>query len=90
MTLVYCLKFLNFNIWSVVYIIFKLSDFVSDLQRFIMILTDHLAKCEGNGIDYNTPWYKWVIERLQQIFLLVSIYRLLSLIFTSINRAIEQ
>lgn len=55
-----------------------------------MILTDHLAKCEGNGIDYNTPWYKWVIERLQQIFLLVSIYRLLSLIFTSINRAIEQ
>lgn len=48
-----------------------------------MILTDHLAKCEGNGIDYNTPWYKWVIERLQQIFLLVSIYGLLSLIFTN-------
>lgn len=38
-----------------------------------MILTDHLAKCEGNSIDYNTPWYKWVIERLQQIFLLVCI-----------------
>lgn len=43
-------------------------------QRFIMILTDHLAKCEGNSIDYNTPWYKWVIERLQQIFLLVCIF----------------
>ena len=41
------------------------------LQRFIIILTDHLAKCEGEGIDYQTPWYKWIIERLQEVFLLV-------------------
>lgn len=36
-----------------------------------MVLTEHLAKCESAGIDYNTPWYKWVIERLQHIFLQV-------------------
>jgi nuclear cap-binding protein subunit 1 len=36
-----------------------------------MVLTEHLARCESNGIDYNTPWYKWVIERLQHIFLQV-------------------
>ena len=40
-------------------------------QRFIMVLTEHLAKCESEGIDYNTAWYKWVIERLQHIFLQV-------------------
>ncbi|XP_062577791.1 nuclear cap-binding protein subunit 1-like [Saccostrea cucullata] len=63
--------------------------FLIIFYRFIMILTDHLAKCEGNGIDYNTPWYKWVIERLQQIFLLHHelvfryISTLESLLFTS-------
>ncbi|XP_064607939.1 nuclear cap-binding protein subunit 1-like [Liolophura sinensis] len=43
--------------------------FLIIFQRFIIILTNHLARCEGEGIDYNTPWYKWVSERLQQIFL---------------------
>ncbi|XP_046556398.1 nuclear cap-binding protein subunit 1-like [Haliotis rubra] len=43
--------------------------FLIIFQRFIILLTEHLARCEGAGIDYNTPWYKWVIERLQQIFL---------------------
>ena len=41
------------------------------LQRFIIILTDHLVQCEAEGRDYNTPWYKWVIERLHQVFLMV-------------------
>jgi len=40
-----------------------------------MVLSDHLASCESNGIDYNTPWYKWCIERLQQIFLIVSSHK---------------
>lgn len=46
--------------------------FLIIFQRFIIILTDHLAKCESDGSDYNTHWYKWVVERLQQVFLLVS------------------
>ncbi|KAK7116077.1 nuclear cap-binding protein subunit 1-like [Littorina saxatilis] len=63
--------------------------FLIIFQRFIMVLTEHLAKCESAGIDYNTPWYKWVIERLQHIFLqhheLVFKYinTLESLLFTS-------
>ncbi|XP_059175429.1 nuclear cap-binding protein subunit 1-A-like [Physella acuta] len=44
--------------------------FLVIFQRFIIVLTEHLARCESAGIDYNTPWYKWVIERLQQVFLL--------------------
>ena len=43
------------------------------LQRFIIILSNHLARCEVEGLDYNTAWYKWVIERLQQVFVLVSL-----------------
>ena len=42
------------------------------LQRFIIILSDHLGRCEAESLNYNTPWYKWVIERLQQVFILVS------------------
>ncbi|KAM8962304.1 nuclear cap-binding protein subunit 1 [Pelodytes ibericus] len=43
--------------------------FLVIFQRFIMILTEHLVRCETGGIDVNTPWYKNCIERLQQIFL---------------------
>lgn len=41
------------------------------LQRFIMILTEHLVRCETDGTSVLTPWYKNCIERLQQIFLQV-------------------
>lgn len=44
--------------------------FLIIFQRFIIILTEHLARCESEGRDYNTPWYKWVIERLQHVFLM--------------------
>lgn len=38
-----------------------------------MILSEHLVKCDTDGIDYNTHWYKWTIGRLQQVFLTVGI-----------------
>lgn len=63
--------------------------FLIIFQRFIIVLTEHLARCESAGIDYNTFWYKWVIERLQHVFLqhhqLVFRYinTLESLLFTS-------
>uniref|UniRef100_A0A8C9VPZ6 Nuclear cap binding protein subunit 1 n=1 Tax=Scleropages formosus TaxID=113540 RepID=A0A8C9VPZ6_SCLFO len=44
--------------------------FLVIFQRFIMMLTEHLARCETGGTDLNTPWYKNCIERLQQIFLM--------------------
>jgi len=47
--------------------------FLVIFQRFIMILTEHLVRCETGGIDVITPWYKNCIERLQQIFLQVSL-----------------
>ncbi|KAH0503790.1 Nuclear cap-binding protein subunit 1 [Microtus ochrogaster] len=43
--------------------------FLVIFQRFIMILTEHLARCETDGTSILTPWYKNCIERLQQIFL---------------------
>uniref|UniRef100_A0A8D0GN20 Nuclear cap-binding protein subunit 1 n=1 Tax=Sphenodon punctatus TaxID=8508 RepID=A0A8D0GN20_SPHPU len=43
--------------------------FLVIFQRFIMILTEHLVRCETGGTDVLTPWYKNCIERLQQIFL---------------------
>lgn len=43
--------------------------FLVIFQRFIMLLTEHLVRCETGGIDVFTPWYKSCIERLQQIFL---------------------
>lgn len=41
-------------------------------QRFIMLLTEHLVRCETGSVDISTPWYKNCIERLQQIFLMVT------------------
>ncbi|KAJ8977997.1 hypothetical protein NQ317_004542 [Molorchus minor] len=43
--------------------------FLIIFQRFIMILSEHLVRCDTDGRDYNTHWYKWTIGRLQQVFL---------------------
>uniref|UniRef100_A0A671UGA0 Nuclear cap binding protein subunit 1 n=1 Tax=Sparus aurata TaxID=8175 RepID=A0A671UGA0_SPAAU len=44
--------------------------FLVIFQRFIMLLTEHLVRCETGSVDISTPWYKNCIERLQQIFLM--------------------
>lgn len=44
--------------------------FLIIFQRFIMILSDHLVRCESSGHSIYTPWFKNAIERLQEIFLL--------------------
>ncbi|XP_056648176.1 nuclear cap-binding protein subunit 1 [Diorhabda carinulata] len=43
--------------------------FLIIFQRFIMILSEHLVRCDTDGKDYSTHWYKWTIGRLQQVFL---------------------
>jgi nuclear cap-binding protein subunit 1 len=43
--------------------------FLIIFQRFIMILSEHLVRCDTDGRDYATHWYKWTIGRLQQVFL---------------------
>ncbi|MCI4381645.1 hypothetical protein PGIGA_G00254480 [Pangasianodon gigas] len=44
--------------------------FLVIFQRFIMMLTEHLVRCETGSVDINTCWYKNCVERLQQIFLM--------------------
>ncbi|GAB6031226.1 Component of the cap-binding complex (CBC) [Chamberlinius hualienensis] len=63
--------------------------FLIIFQRFIMILTEHIAKCEGEEKPYNTNWYKWTIGRLQQVLMThhEQVYKYIStlenLLFTS-------
>lgn len=45
--------------------------FLIVFQRFIMILSEHLVRCDTDGQDFDTDWYRWTIGRLQQVFLLV-------------------
>ncbi|XP_013882779.1 nuclear cap-binding protein subunit 1 [Austrofundulus limnaeus] len=44
--------------------------FLVIFQRFIMLLTEHLVRCETGSVDISIPWYKNCIERLQQVFLM--------------------
>uniref|UniRef100_A0A182J1C2 MIF4G-like type 2 domain-containing protein n=1 Tax=Anopheles atroparvus TaxID=41427 RepID=A0A182J1C2_ANOAO len=44
--------------------------FLIIFQRFIMILSEHLVKCDTDGRDYDTDWYRWTIGRLQQVFMM--------------------
>ncbi|XP_065210037.1 nuclear cap-binding protein subunit 1 [Planococcus citri] len=43
--------------------------FLIIFQRFIMILGEHLVRCDTDGISHENYWYKWTIGRLQQVFL---------------------
>lgn len=46
--------------------------FLIVFQRFIMILSEHLVRCDTDGRDFDTDWYRWTIGRLQQVFLMVT------------------
>lgn len=46
--------------------------FLIVFQRFIMILSEHLVRCDTDGRDFDTDWYRWTIGRLQQVFLMVN------------------
>ena len=41
-------------------------------QRFIMILSEHFLRCDTDGIEFKTAWYRWTVGRLQQVFMMVS------------------
>ncbi|KAJ0175234.1 hypothetical protein K1T71_009375 [Dendrolimus kikuchii] len=43
--------------------------FLIVFQRFIMILSEHLVRCDTDARDHNTHWYRSTIGRLQQVFL---------------------
>ena len=39
-----------------------------------MILTEHITECEREGRKVANSWYRYTLQRLQEIFLLVSLY----------------
>lgn len=43
--------------------------FLIVFQRFIMILSEHLVKCDTDDRPFDTYWYKYTVGRLQQVFL---------------------
>jgi len=42
--------------------------FLIIFQRFIMLLTEHIARCEAEGVDFNNFWFKSILGRLQEVF----------------------
>lgn len=45
--------------------------FLIILQRFIMILTEHIQSCEAHGKSFRNYWYFWTMSRLQEVLFLV-------------------
>lgn len=62
--------------------------FLIVFQRFIMILSEHLVRCDTDGRDFDTDWYKWTVGRLQQVFLMVSPFAFLSVSFKAWNKCL--
>jgi hypothetical protein len=46
--------------------------FLIVFQRFIMILSEHLVRCDTDARDPDTHWYRSTVGRLRQVFLAVS------------------
>jgi len=44
--------------------------FLIVFQRFTMIITEHIADCEREGRSTANSWYRYTMQRLQEIFLL--------------------
>ncbi|XP_067934445.1 nuclear cap-binding protein subunit 1-like [Watersipora subatra] len=43
--------------------------FLIIFQRFIIMLSNHIANSEIHRQDVNTLWFKWALDRLRQVFL---------------------
>nr|CAG4650844.1 EOG090X03JL [Simocephalus serrulatus] len=65
-------EFTRSYIWEVLHLtIRKMNKHVVRLEkeRFIMILSEHVVRCDTDGKDFNTFWYQWTVGRLQQVFM---------------------
>ncbi|KAL1117702.1 hypothetical protein AAG570_004017 [Ranatra chinensis] len=43
--------------------------FLIIFQRFIMILSEHLVRCDTDNKEFDNYWYRWTVGRLQHVFL---------------------
>lgn len=41
--------------------------FLIIFQRFTMLLSEHIQKCEAQGKTFKNYWFRWIMGRLQQV-----------------------
>ncbi|CAG0913517.1 unnamed protein product [Notodromas monacha] len=44
--------------------------FLIIFQRFIMLLSEHIVRCDTDGRDFRNWWYYWTLGRLKQVFMM--------------------
>lgn len=42
-------------------------------QKFISLLGDHLARCDQQGSDYESPWFQSTLDNFRQLLIKVNI-----------------
>lgn len=40
-------------------------------QKFISVLGDHLARCDQQGCDYESPWFQATLDNCRQLLIKV-------------------
>lgn len=60
--------------------------FLIIFQRFIMILSEHITRCDTDGKTFNTAWFRWTIGRLQQVFSQVRFLLMFTLVGLTMSR----
>ena len=43
-------------------------------QRFISVLGDHLARCDQEGSDYESPWFQATLDHFRQLLVKVCVW----------------
>ena len=53
--------------------------FIVICQRLIAVMSEHLAHCDQEGVDYETTWFLYNLDYLRQLLIQVSvaIYRIM-------------
>ena len=41
-------------------------------QKFISVLGDHLARCDQQGYDYESPWFQATLDNFRQLLIKVN------------------
>ena len=47
--------------------------YLSLCQRFISLLGDHLARCDQQGSDYESPWFQSTLDNFRQLLIKVCV-----------------
>ena len=47
--------------------------YLSLCQRFISLLGDHLARCDQQGSDYESPWFHSTLDNFRQLLVKVCV-----------------